>query len=97
MYGTPLNLGVVLPIASVPPYFVRLLVDACLRPSLKQVLEQFSKPSIHGVPLACRRKGDAPQHQRLAQAAALEDMRDDGVAAVLLGRAPHLYYTTLLS
>ena len=68
----------------VPDGLVAFLIDATLDPAREGPFEQKAQLLPHLGPLACRRKRDAPQVERVHQTTPIDHVRDLHQSDVLL-------------
>ena len=68
----------------IPDDLVAFLIDATLDPAREGPFEQKAQPLPHLGPLACRRKRDAPQVERVRQTTPIDHVRDLHQSDVLL-------------
>ena len=68
----------------VPDGLVAFLIDATLDPAREGPFEQKAELWPHLGPLACRRKRDAPQVERVHQTTPIDHLRDLHQSGVLL-------------
>ena len=83
MCATLFSLRGVIASGHVPQDFVRFLVDATLVPAFEGALQEDEEGLADCLPLACRRKSNAPHRERMVQTASPVHCCNLGVPAAV--------------